>query len=433
MEHHQPEHIHFIGAGGVGMAGLAHLVADFGDVATGSDAVDSAMLSSLRRRGLWMHVGALERLPEGTDLVVYSSAIGHEHPELVDARRRGIRCIRRGEYLGELAKRFKRVIAVAGSHGKTSTCAMLAHICREAGLCPGYLIGGQVQGWDRSATAGGRDVFVTEVDESDGTQVYTRASLGIIINIEDDHCWSHGGEAALRQCFATFAERAHEYIAWRGVDTETVLRGLPHGHFIDGCDIPSGLTLPQPGMHNRVNGTLAMMAARWLGVAPEESVKALATFPGVSRRMSVRGKSSDGGVVLIEDYAHHPTELRATLSALREGYGDRELLVVFQPHRHERVKRYGREFSDILSQVCHSWIVEPFSAWVDDGSGEGARRMASDIANGRGEYIACDPSLVTESVLSYVSRCEGRYVVAVIGAGDVGKIVPVLSASLSRL
>lgn len=423
-------HCHCIGVGGVGVAGLAHIMADLGWRVTGSDAVDSAMLSTLRERGLEVRVGHGDSIPGEPDMVVYSSAIAASNGEMQEAHRRNIRTLRRGESLGELAREFTRVVAVAGSHGKTSTTAMLAHICRCAGIDVGYMIGGQVNGWERSATAGDGSLLVTEVDESDGTQVFTKASCAIVTNIEDDHCWGFGGVDKLEQCFAQFASQAGMVFAWRSESTERVLGGLPQTHLLETADIPTELQLPLPGEHNRVDATLAIAAAQWLGIDKTLAIKALSTFPGVNRRLSVRASDSEERRVLVEDYAHHPTELRATLAALQEKYPHSHLYVVFQPHRYERVKRYGEEFSALLSRgVEHAWIVAPFAAWVGDGDGVDWRSIAYRIEDHGGDAVENTPSAIVSAVRGKL--CE-PYVLAVVGAGDISHAVSALSDEIVR-
>ncbi len=420
--------VHFIGAGGVGVAGLAHIAADLGWTVTGSDAAPSPMLETLRARGLAVTAPHGDAVPGEPDAVVYSSAIGADNAELADARRRGLRCVRRGEFLGEMARAFRTVVAVAGSHGKTSTTAMLAHICREAGLAPGFLVGGQVNGWPRAAAAGDGSLLVTEVDESDGTQVFTAASLAVVVNVEDDHCWSHGGVARLQDCFVQFARRAGRVLAWESPTVARLFGGWPTVRLAGPADAPAGLAVPQPGAHNRTDATLALLAAEWLGVPEATALAALATFPGVSRRLSVRQRSADGRRLLVEDYAHHPTELEATLAALRESRPGVPLLVVFQPHRHERVRRYGRRFSELLGAYAERvWVMAPFAAWTAGGAERAAAAIAGDIPGGRGVYVDGGPEAVAASVRAELARRgEAAYTLAVIGAGDVTRVVPLV-------
>lgn len=418
--------VHFIGVGGVGMAGQAHLMADLGWEVSGSDAVESPMLESLRQRGLAVVAPHLDGVPGEPEVVVYSSAIDEGNLELQDARRRGIRCVRRGEFLGELARHFETVVAVSGSHGKTSTAAMLAHVCRASGVEAGYMVGGRVNGWERSAGAGAGRIFVTEVDESDGTQVYTQATLAVVTNVEDDHCWSHGGVEQLEACFVQFARQARQVLAWESPATRRLFGDWPTCRLLGDADKDARMRLPQPGEHNRINATLALAAAERLGIPREAALAALANFPGVSRRLSVRWRSEDGRQELIEDYAHHPTELRATLSALAEQRPGVPLLVVFQPHRHERVRRYGRQFSEILGAYARRvWVMAPFAAWTDGGAEAEARAIATELSGGRGVYVEGGVSAVAAQVRGDMAAWRDRaYTLVVIGAGDVGGVVP---------
>jgi len=424
-------HVHFTGTGGVGMAGLAHILLDAGCQVSGSDAVDSPYLQSLARHGASVTVGHCTALPSATRLLVYSSAVQSDNPERRAADAAGIPCIRRGNFLAELAQHFDRVIAVSGSHGKTSTSAMLSHILQNCGIDTGYMVGGIVNGREYNGHAGDGNLLVTEVDESDGTQALLSADTAIILNIEDDHSWSLGGQDALEQCFRDFALKAKHVLAWDTSSTRRLLADHPDVRFIGESDIPANLQLPVPGTHNRKNATIALVAAETCGLERAVALKALKDFPGVSRRLSLRLSKNGGNHLLYEDYAHHPTELYASLTALHEAHPTHRLVAIFQPHRSERVRHYHHEFAKILAEQADFTIVLPaFAAWLQDGDESSNPACiveeANHIRNGAAEYRDFDLEALTDYAKTQLST--GRQtLVAVIGAGDVNRLVGMIA------
>jgi UDP-N-acetylmuramate--alanine ligase len=421
-------HIHFVGVGGVGMAGLAHIVADRGVVVTGTDAVGSVMLDTLLDRGLAVSFPHGTTVPAGTDLVVYSNAVPETNLERRDTEAKGIPTCLRGEFLARLATHFSTVVSVAGSHGKTTTSAMLAHILKETGLNPGFLVGAAIPGWPRSAGSGDGRILVTEVDESDGTQALMRSAYAVVVNVEDDHCWSVGGVEALEDCFRTFARRADHVVSWHSPATQRLFGEHPDTQLLSAGDLPE--ELPMPGLHNRIDAALAMAVAVRLGVARGEALAALKTFPGVDRRLSLRYESRDGRTVLVEDYAHHPTELGATLAALREGYPDHELHVVFQPHRFERVLRFAAQFAAELEQADRVVVYRPFAAWRQDDDLADPAEIARQIRRTPARYAT---EQLDELAHASCAALAERTVLVVIGAGDIhGLIAPLRERLLER-
>lgn len=437
--HEQMGAVHFVGVGGVGMSGLANILLDQGVTVSGSDLETTPATRRLRARGAAVaHGHASENVPEGISLLVRSSAVPDTNPEVAEAFRRGVRVVSRGHFLAEVATCFPCVVAVAGSHGKTTTTAMLAHILKTCGLRPGFLVGGDVHGWPVAASAGGGRILVTEVDESDGTQDAMRSSVALVTNVEDDHCWSVGGEEALLACFAKFARQGQEVLSWDTPKTRELFESLPARRFFDDEAVPPGLQLPVPGQYNRRNATLALAAAVKLGVGEAAALAALESFPGVKRRLTWRYRSHRDTVLLVEDYAHHPTELACLFQALREQCPRHRLLAVFQPHRFERVKRYTAEFAELLSTADEVVVTAPFAAWVADGEAAAPRAIAEGIhgppaAYWDGEYPDLAEHLMA-GALAAASEDEGPegVLVAVIGAGSVNQLVPPLRASLVR-
>jgi UDP-N-acetylmuramate--alanine ligase len=421
-------HIHFVGVGGVGMAGLAHIVADFGVQATGTDAVDSAMLATLRARGLDVSFPHATEVPATADLVVYSNAVPPTNGERRDADAKGIPSCLRGEFLAQLAEHFPIVVSVAGSHGKTTTTAMLAHILRATGREPGFLVGAAVPGWARAAAAGNGQILVTEVDESDGTQALMQSSHAIVVNVEDDHCWSVGGVEALETCFRTLADRAEHVVSWDSPATQRLFNEHADAEFAGTDQLPTDL--PMPGLHNRIDAALAIAVAVRLGVTRDEALVAMRSFPGVDRRLSIRHASCDGRTVVVEDYAHHPTELQAALDALREGYPEHSLHVVFQPHRFERVLRFGAQFAEDLSRADRAVVYRPFAAWRQDADLADPADIARQITGTPARY-ATEP--LEDLADDVCRRLTDRTVVVIIGAGDIHDLVdPLCDRLLER-
>jgi len=419
--------VHLIGLGGVGMTGLALILAECGVAVRGSDEVDSANLGRLRRCGAECFVGHAAAHLASPDLVVYSSAIAPENPELAAARARCLPCLRRGDFLARLAEHFPIVVSVAGSHGKTTVTAMLTHVLLAAGLEPGYLIGGEPGSGIPPASAGARRILVTEVDESDSSQAAMRSTHAIVTNVDDDHCWSVGGEAALQACFQTFASRADHLVT----GDEPLLRELfahhPDGRFLAAADVDAVPRLPVPGRHNRYDAALALAVAEQLGVARATAAAAFATYAGVQRRLTLRHEAA--GIRVIEDYAHHPAEVRATIAALREAYPGSRLRVVFQPHRYERVARYTAAFAVELAAADEVIVVEPFSAWLHDTGLADPRRIAAAITTVPARFSS-EPYPTLAAELARTARSGDS--IAVLGAGSVNRLVPELITVLTQ-
>ena len=422
--------VHFIGCAGAGTQPLASIFLDLGFPCSGSDLLETERTEQLQARGMKVYRGhAAENLPpEGTPLlVVHTSAARVRNPELEEAHRRGVPVMRRGEALAHLGTLFPHTIAVAGSHGKTSVTSLIAHALKKLGYDPGYLIGGSVTGWNISGTAGGRSVFVTEVDESDSTNALFRAEIAVVTNIEDDHSWSVGGVQALFDSFVTFAKKADQLIYVPGTHTEELFRNLP-----DSIRVPAELSARTPypsvwGGFQRQNARTAFAALREFcktTISDEEIASALFTFPGVERRMSMR--FDNGTFRLIEDYAHHPTELKASLDALKETNPGRRLVVIFQPHRFARLKQYFGEFVEILSQQSDLVLIPPvFAAWTDKSELD-SHALAEQIGN---KAIALDGDWC-EIARKTVDQIQQGDLIAVIGAGDVIEIIPPLEQLL---
>ena len=418
-----PRKIHFIGIGGAGMAGLAGILHEKGYEVTGSDLRDNSAVRYLAGRGITVALGHdIKNLPACSSelLVVRSSAVNDENIEFSEALKRGIKCVLRGEMLAAVASLYRCPVAVAGSHGKTTVTAMLVHILLENGLKPGYMIGGKVNRMEFSASAGESEIFITESDESDGTQIHLHPEILLITNIEDDHSWTLGGEEVLFRNFRTIADNSR-YVIYG--NTEAAL-SLLKDHDAAVCldyneknEIEALLSGWEP--FQLENALLAVNGAIKLNISKENAVKALQSFPGVERRMTVRYR--DNSTVLIEDYAHHPTEVKAVLSSLRQKYSDYSLKVLFQPHRYARLAKYINEFAEVLRSADKVIVIPVFAAWVEDGAVNGGT-LAERIGS-KAVYTEDNEDAVSELIKDSDGRKE---IIAVLGAGDVDMMIPAL-------
>jgi UDP-N-acetylmuramate--alanine ligase len=293
----------------------------------------------------------------------------------------------------------------------------------SCGRNPGYLVGGVPAGALAAAAPGDGRLFVTEVDESDGTQAEMRSSHAILVNAEDDHCWSVGGEAALAGSFRTFTEASATVVAADTPGTRTVLADHRSYQLLGDADALTPDELPVPGRHNRLNAALAIRLATLLGVAEADARAAMRSFAGVERRMSVRHQ---GAATLLEDYAHHPTEVAAALTTIAEDFPGRRVHVVFEPHRHERVARYAREFARELSCAAQVWVVPTFGAWLNDGEADDARAIADMISS----VAVYAPMPYPQLAQTVAAATQPDDVLVVMGAGAVTELVAPLTAEL---
>lgn len=358
---------HFIGVGGSGMSAVARLTAARGIDVSGSDRGESAYFVALRDAGMDVRVGHDATIVEGADAVVISTAIREENPELARARELGVPVLHRSEALAR-ALEGRRLIAVAGSHGKTTTSAMVAHALHGVGIDASFAVGARVFGID-GAVAGGyageSDVAVVEADESDGSFLRYHPEVAILLNIEPDHLDHYGSVEALEQAFADFARDCRVLVACAEDDTvmrvaraaeEAGVTVITYGHanadvvVEDGALVSGGVThpleVPIPGEHQRLNAAAAWAAAVAVGAVPADAARALASFAGTGRRYQLRGEVN--GVRVVDDYAHHPTEVAAVLAAARAA-GAGHLVVLFQPALFTRTQLHAQIFANALS------------------------------------------------------------------------------------
>jgi UDP-N-acetylmuramate--alanine ligase len=426
--------LHFIGIGGAGMSGLAVVCAGLGATVTGSDRSESSYMERLRAAGLEPHIGHdAANLPDGAEVVV-STAIAVENPELALARERGAPLIHRGELLAELCAE-KRLIAIAGTHGKTTTTAMAVWALRGLGEDPAFFVGGEVPGLGpdgapANAGWGTSEWVVAEADESDGSFLRLDPEIAVITNVEMDHHSKWGSLEPLIEAFVGFAGKSRVAIlpapTREGGAVEEVREQLtsPVEFSVDAPG-PAELDLAVPGAHNVLNAR-ACLAALWAaGFDLESAAAALSNFRGVRRRLEVKGER--GGVRIYDDYAHHPTEVRAALSALRELDPPR-LVVVFQPHLYSRTKVFATQFGAALALADEVAVLDIYPAREEPigplagVSGLDVARAAADSGNGK--PVAWLPTAAkAEAFLSHrlESLPRGSFLVTV-GAGDVFKL-----------
>lgn len=370
-----PKRVHIVGVGGSGMSAIAEVLAGTGHTVSGSDLNHSVVVDRLRERGIEVAVGHDAANVGEVDLVTHSTAIPATNPELVEARSRELPVLRRADTLAEITRAW-RTVAVAGTHGKTTTSAMLTAALTGAGFDPAYIVGGDLRDLDRGAAVGSGEFLVVEADESDGTFIRLDAEAVVVTNVEPDHLEHYGGFDGLQAAFIQFVTQASgprvlclddpgsaelakltaEYTPitygtepaamWRIVDPLPTPNGV--SFTVSGPTGEVKIALAQPGMHNARNATAALAAAASLGADPDRVAEALTGFGGVGRRFEPRGQAA--GVTLIDDYAHLPTEVEAALSAARS-LGPKRLVAAFQPHRYSRTEQLWSTFGNSFSEA----------------------------------------------------------------------------------
>jgi UDP-N-acetylmuramate--alanine ligase len=433
--------LHFIGVGGAGMSGLALVCARLGATVSGSDRSDSSYMERLRRAGLEPAVGHdAANLPEGAEVVV-STAIGADNPELALARERGVEPIHRGALLAELCAE-KRLIAIAGTHGKTTTTAMAVWALRAIGAAPAFFVGGEVPGLGAgggSANAGWGEGewVVAEADESDASFLELRPEIAVVTNVEMDHHSRWGSLAELHRGFREFLAPAAAAVLPADGDLDKLAangRALGFDADVPG---PADLALAVPGLHNRANARAALAAIELAGLDAAAAAAALGDFPGVRRRLELKG--SRGGTRVYDDYAHHPTEVRAALSALRELRPER-LIAVFQPHLYSRTKALAEEFGAALTLADEIAVLDVYPAReqplgeLAGVSGLRVARAAAERGGGRPVWWLPDADTARRAMVELLDRGDrirtgdrpppnqGDTVLVTIGAGDVFRL-----------
>src|SRR5579859_4961570 len=445
--------VHFIGIGGVGMSGIAEVLHNLGYAVSGSDRSNSPTAQRLASLGIVVHVGHAAEHIGDADVVVTSSAISAENPELQAARAARIPIVPRAEMLGELM-RFRRGIAIAGTHGKTTTTSLAASVLAEANYDPTFVIGGQLNAAGANARLGTGQYIVAEADESDGSFLLLSPVIAVVTNIDADHLENYQGDFALvRKAFSDFLHRLPFYglavlcvedpevaelakitarrVMTYGIDAEhadvraaNVRQQGFEMHFdllLPGVSKPMPITLNLPGRHNVLNALAAASIGWQLGVEADLIAHALKNFHGVGRRFHRRGDIAidHGKVMLVDDYGHHPRELAAVFAAARGGWPERRLVVGFQPHRYSRTRDLLDDFANVLAEADVLVLTEVYPAGEAPIAGADGRALARAVrARGKVDPVLISHPRELKDTLPALLR-DGDLLL-LLGAGDIG-------------
>ena len=445
--------VHFVGIGGAGMSGIARILLARGVSVSGSDKAGSAQLDALGALGAVVHVGhAAANLGEVDTVVTTPSAIRHDNPELVEARRRGITIVHRATALASIML-GKQGIAIAGTHGKTTTTSMLTTVLRHSGADPAYVIGGVLAETGVGAHDGAGDWFIAEADESDGSFLVLSPRAAVVTCIEADHLDNYESLAEIEKTFAAFAGRISDggllvaccddpcaaalasaaaalplrvrtYGESAAADyrvTDVISRGMATRLTVT----PGGqLEIGVPGRHNALNAAAAFATAVELGFPAETVAQGLAAYRGAGRRMEPKGEVD--GVRVLDSYAHHPTELAADLTAARDVAGHGRVIAVFQPHLYSRTRIFAAEFGTALGLADEALILDVYGAREDPEPGITGQIVADAVPGGRGRFVP-DASSVPDVVAGLAKPGD---LVLTMGAGDVTTLGPLIVAAL---
>jgi UDP-N-acetylmuramate--alanine ligase len=454
--------IHFVGIGGSGMSGIAAVLINLGYHVQGSDARDSAVTRWLTGLGARISIGHAASHITGADVVVVSGAVGRDNPEVAAALRARIPVVARAEMLAELM-RFRYAIAVAGSHGKTTTTSLIASVLSEGGEDPTYVIGGRLKSAASNARLGAGRYLVAEADESDASFTHLQPLMAIVTNIDNDHLSAHGNDfGLLKQSFLEFLHNLPFYgLAVVGIDDVHVRSildeigrpllsyGLDASADVRAVDIrqaglqtrfrvlrgkgaPLEVTLNLPGNHNVLNALAAVAVASELGIDDGAIQRALAAFQGVDRRLQHIGDAltAVGEVTVIDDYGHHPTEIEATLQAIRQGYPGRRVLLVFQPHRFTRTRDLIDDFGKALSLADLLCVTEVYAAGEAPIAGADGRAICRAVRS-RGQLEPLFVEKVEELAAALKDVIQAGDVIVAMGAGNISAVAHGLPQALA--
>jgi len=458
------KHVHLVGIGGAGMGGIAEVLHNLGFEVSGSDLGKNAMTKHLTSLGIRVdHTHSADNLID-CDVLVISSAVKADNPEVVAAHERRIPVVPRAEMLAELM-RFRYGIAVAGTHGKTTTTSLVASILAEADLDPTFVIGGKLNSAGTNARLGTGEFLVAEADESDASFLYLQPMMAIVTNVDADHMSTYGGDYnKLRQTFIEFLHHLPFYglaiiccddDGAREVMDECTRPMLTYG-FSEAADVrainvsqtenstaftvvreSAGLsfdvTLNMGGQHNVLNSLAATALALELEIKPEIIVKALAKFEGIGRRFQINGEvdTAKGKLLLIDDYGHHPREVSAIISAIRAGWPERRLVVAFQPHRYSRTRDLFEDFTMALSEVDVLVLLEVYAAGEEPIAGADSRSLARAIRT-RGQVDPVFIETIEDLPQTLAAVVQDGDIVLTLGAGNVGVAANTLADDLLR-
>jgi UDP-N-acetylmuramate--alanine ligase len=456
--------IHFVGIGGAGMAGIAEVLLNLGYSVGGSDLKLTSVTERLRALGARVAEGhAAENLAD-SDVVVVSSAVANDNPEVVAAHSRRIPVVRRAEMLAELM-RFRYGIAIAGTHGKTTTTSLIASVLAEAGVDPTFVIGGRLESANANAKLGLGRYLVAEADESDASFLHLQPMIAVVTNIDADHLGSYENDLGrLKQGFLEFLHNLPFYgLAVMCSDDPNTRELIPalgrrvtsYGfgersdirasaierkglktrfkvEFKEGRQKPLTVELNLPGVHNVLNSLAAIAVAAELEIDDAPLTKALAEFSGVDRRLQVHGTvtTAAGRVTFVDDYGHHPTELAATIAAARDAWPGRRLVVCFQPHRYTRTLALLDDFAQVLSTVDALILTNVYSAGETPLAGADGKSLARAVrVRGGVEPIFIEDLSELPAALAPILKADD--VVLTLGAGSIGAVAPTLPRALA--
>ena len=457
---HKVKRVHFVGVGGAGMSGIAEVLATQGYRVSGSDLHESAVTRRLRGLGVDIVIGHRAANADGADAVVVSTAVAQDNPEVAAARERGIPIVPRALMLAELM-RLKQGIAVAGTHGKTTTTSLIASVLAEGGLDPTFVIGGRLLAADANARLGNGEFLVAEADESDASFLYLSPVLAVVTNIDADHMQTYGHEfAKLSRAFVDFVQRLPFYgvavlciddphvrailpdiakpVVTYGLDDDAkvrasnVVNARGRMRFVAHANgsRPLEVELALAGMHNVRNALAAIAVGREVGVRDDEIARALSEFKGVDRRFQRYGDivlARGGSFVLIDDYGHHPAEMAATLEAARESFPGRRLVLAFQPHRFTRTRDLFEDFVRVLSTADALVLTDVYPAGEAPIVAADGRALARAVrVAGRVEPVFVESIAEMPNAIRDVAH-DGDVVVT-MGAGSIGAVAAQLGS-----
>lgn len=444
---HRIQHVHFVGVGGIGMSGIAEVLLNMGFRVSGSDLRRSDVTARLESLGAKIYEGHSAEHVNGAHVVVRSTAVRADNPEVLEARRRSIPVIPRAEMLGELMRLKPHTVAVAGSHGKTTTTSMIATVLAHAGLDPTVVVGGVVGAMGSNARLGKSDLMVVEADESDRSFLMLSPTFAVVTNIDREHMENYADMDDVRKSFATFVNKVPFYGASvlclddphvQTVIPEVVRRRITYGLSAQ-ADIaarevrydqkfgsryqarlmgePVGdITLRVPGLHNIYNSLAAIAIGLELEVPFATIKKALSEFTGVNRRFQFKGEAA--GVIVVDDYGHHPTEIRATLVAAKLGAAGRRMVVLFQPHRYTRTQDLMEEFARSFNNADVLMVTDIYAASeepIEGVSGESLVEAVSRFGHKDARHVGS----VEDATQALLNEVHDNDMVITLGAGNV--------------
>ena len=456
---HKVKHVHFVGIGGAGMSGIAEVLVTQGYGVSGSDLAESAVTRRLARLGATIRIGHAAENVAGADAVVVSTAVAADNPEVAAARAHGVPVVPRALMLAELM-RLKQGIAVAGTHGKTTTTSLIASVLAEGGLDPTFVIGGRLLAADANARLGKGEFLVAEADESDASFLYLTPVLAVVTNIDADHMETYGHDfGKLKRAFVDFLQRLPFYgvavvcaddanlrSILPDVTKPLVTYGLAEGAGLRATDIANvggrmrfvaraegapdlPVELALAGLHNVQNALAAIAVGRETGVADGAIAKALAEFRGVGRRFQRHGDvalAGGGSFTLIDDYGHHPVEMEATLAAARASFPGRRVVLAFQPHRYTRTRDLFEDFVRVLSQADALVLADVYPAGEAPIVAADGRALARAVrVAGRVEPVFVESVAELPEAIRTIAR-DGDVVVT-MGAGSIGAVAAQLA------